>query len=351
MSDFKRTIKSVKRRYAAIPLLLALVGGLVGTTVAPIIASADSPANLTVQTSPQVPSLGSANIHILLQQGTPSSSYAVTVQVSAPAGAGGPFCQTVTVATNGGGNGWAEVEFPGTFLASACSPVGMGGPSTYLSGNYTVTVSSVPATTARTLSTTFTVQAPPYVVSGTGTSSTQTTALPVAFIPAAGSTAANPLYVSCTGTTTSPTTTTAPYYISQVGSTELTGIITSNTPGQIHTNNLRNPCNPNSTATFVSTSTNFYTFDNVTVTLPNGRTAIGGLMVTFEGGATSLTTTSGTTTTTVGNGQYHFTLTGFGGLRGVTGLGLSQATVVTVGSSATGIAYYWVQLTFSNYDQ
>jgi hypothetical protein len=342
----------VRSRYTAVlALLAASIVGAVGTTVIPTMASADSPTSLQVQTNSQIASLGFEQIQVQIQRGTSDSSYDVTVQVAGPSGAGGPFCQTVTVATNGNGNGWAAVDFPGTFLASACSPAGTGGPSTILPGNYTVTVSSVPAIASGTLSATFTVQAPPNTVTGTGTISSQATST-ISFIQAPASTASSPLYVACSGTTATPTVTTAPYYVSQVGAIELTGVIATDAPGQVHWNVLRNPCNPSATSTFTSIVTGFFTFDNVTVTLPDGRTVTGGLQMTEETSSNSLTTTSGTTTTTVGTGQSRITtIVGTGGLRGVTGLGLAQGQAVTVGSTITSsVNVYWVQLTFPYYD-
>jgi hypothetical protein len=337
-------LRNMKIRYLAIPLLLVLVCGAIATIV-PVIAAAttDSSPSLQLTTSPsQVDSLGSVTIQAQVQQGTPSSTYTITVQVAAPAGAGGPFCQTMNISTNGNGNGQETVAFPGTFLASGCAPAGTGGPSTFQPGTYTVTTSSVPAITAGTVSTTFTVQVPQNVISGLGTDSAQSTPT-TTFIPAPGSTAASPLFVSCTGTTTAPTVTTAPYYITQIGSTEFTGVITTNSPGQFKSNVLRDPCSPSATSTFVSDYANFYVLSGVTITLPDGTTVTGGLQIINEGAANSLTTSGTTVGTTV---VAHWTITGTGGLQGLTGIGLTQSTTTTVGSSVTSFGDYWVQLTF-----
>jgi hypothetical protein len=269
-----------------------------------------------------------------------SSSYAVMIKVTAPSGEGGPFCETVTITTGHDGNGRVMVEFPGTFLASACSPAGTGGPSTVVPGTYAVTVSSTPVITDGALSTTFTVQFPQNDASGTGTLSTQTTGANT-FISAPGSTTTIPLFVSCNDTTTSPTTTTSPYYITQVGSTELTGVITSNTPGQFQSHVLRNPCNPSAASTFVSVYTNIYTYTNATVTMPDGTKVTGGLEITQSGGATSLTNSG----TTVGTGQAQLMLTGTGGLLGVSGFGTEMSTTTTTSSGVTSFAVYTVQLT------
>jgi hypothetical protein len=335
----------MQKRYVIGSMLAVLVTLSLGLLVPATFAQ--SAPTLKVQSIPSrivspIPGLGFNSVQLSVQISaaySASSSYAVMVKVTAPSGAGGPFCDTVTVTTHGG-NGRTTVEFPGTFLASTCSPAGTGGPSTAVPGTYVVTVSSTPAITAGTLSTTFTVQYPQNDASGTGTVSIQATGVNT-FVSAPGSTAASPSFVSCNGTTTSPTTTTAPYYITQVGSAELTGVITSNTPGQFQSHVLRDPCSPTSTSTFISTYDNVYTFDNVTVTLPDGSTVTGGLLITQPGGATSITSSG----TTVGTGQAQPIFTGTGGLLGVSGLGEYTGTTTTTSSGVTTFAIYAVQLT------
>src|SRR5450759_5006648 len=115
---------------------------------------------LTVQTtSSSISSLGSAQIQVQIANGNPSSSYSVTVEVAPPTPitgvnneAGGPFCDTATVATDSSGSGQATVSFPDTGVAAslftACTAAqtgaaaGIGGPSTELAGTYTVTASA-----------------------------------------------------------------------------------------------------------------------------------------------------------------------------------------------------------------
>jgi hypothetical protein len=337
----------MQKRYVIGSMLVILVTLSLGLLVPATFAQ---PAQtLKVQAIPStivslIPGLGYNSVQLSVQisavnGGFASTSYAVLVKVTAPSGAGGPFCETVTIKSHGG-NGRATVEYPGTFLASACSPAGAGGPSTAVPGTYAVTVSSTPAITTGTLSTTFTVQFPQNAASGTGTLSSQASGTST-FISAPESTATSPLFVSCNGTTTSPTTTTAPYYITQVGSTEITGVITSNTPGQFQSHVLRDPCSPSATSTFVSIYTNIWDYTNVTVTMPDGAKVTGGLEITQPGGATSLTTSG----TTVGFGQAQMEYTGTGGLLGVTGYGSEMGTTITTSSGVTSFNVYTAELT------
>src|ERR1700722_9271075 len=195
----------MQKRYVIGSMLAVLVTLSLGLLVPATFAQ---PAQtLKIQAIPSrivspIPGLGFNSVQLSVQissayGGLASSSYAVMVKVIAPSGAGGPFCDTVTITTHGG-NGRTTVDFPGTFLASACSPAGTGGPSTAVPGTYAVTVSSTPAITSGTLSTTFIVQFPQNDASGAGTMSSQTTATS-AFISAPGSTTTNPLFVSCNG--------------------------------------------------------------------------------------------------------------------------------------------------------
>ena len=118
-------------------------------------------------------------------------------------------------------------------------------------------------------------------------------------------------------------------------------MISSNTPGQAQTSVIRDPCSPSATATSVSTFTDIYTFSNVTVSMPDGTKVTGGLLLTVTGTATSLTSSG----TTVGTSLTHWSLTGTYGLLGLSGVGESASTVITVGSTVTSSSAYAVQST------
>ena len=284
-------------------------------------ASADTPT-LQVQTNDHIDYLHSAQIQVHIQHGT-ASSYAVTIQVAAPTGAGGPFCDSVTLTTDGGGNGQISVNYPGTFAASACTPKGTGGPNTILPGAYGVTVSSSPSVTLGTLSTTFKVLPPRGVVTGTAT------------YTALGTSTNTVLNVLCPGVPAGTTATTSNsfYTTDRVGTFSFTGVITSNTPGQADNNQLHNPCvTPSVTAGHA-----VYTFNDVTVTLPDGKSITGGVIITSD------YTVMGIATATVPNSVWSnvITLTGTGGLDGASGtLVCVQSTLGTASTDAC-----WVKLT------
>jgi hypothetical protein len=337
---------------AAIILVGLLVGG--GSFFV-LQAFATDPATLQVQTNDHINNLDSAQIQVHIQHGASSSPYIVTIKVTAPTGAGGPFCDTVTITTDGGGNGHVTVSYPDTgvaspafanFAAANCSPAGTGGPSTELAGTYTATVNTSPAITGGTLSTTFTVLAPQHTLSGTGTltSSTTVTNAPIA---APGSTTASPLYLTCTGT--SPTIpspiTSAPNVATRAGSVVVAGFISTNTPGQVEVVSVGNPCvTPTVSATHV-----VYTLNDVTINPSTGEPLTGGLVVTGSASATLVKTITGTTTVTTSTNWDQFTVAGTGHLGEISGVGTGIATVVTTitptGSTSIASTVYWLQLT------
>ncbi len=300
---------------AAIVLVGLLVGG--GAFYVGQAFGSDS-ASLTVQTNDHINNLDSAQIQVHIQHGTADSSYSVTIRVATPTGAGGPFCDVVTITTDGSGNGRLTMKYPGTFTGSACSPAGTGGPSTILPGTYTVTVSSSPAIASGTLTTTFNVLPPKHVVTGAGTIASKVT-----------STNTFPYPVLCG--TAPASTTNAPYFTNRVGSVIFTGVI-STTSGQIHSNIILNPCVTPSVVTFNVA----YVLDDVTLTLPSGDTMTGGLTLSGFGTSTGIATA----TTAVTFWVSITSVTGSGGLESVSGVGEIQGSATTVGASNN----YWIQL-------
>ena len=348
MNQLKRSRQAVSPAITVVAVVLVglIAGG--GAFFAEQAFAATPTPTLTVQTTnSQVNSLGSAQIQAQIQNGNPSSSYAVTIQVAVPTGAGGPFCDKVTVATGSTGSGQATVNFPDTgvpaalFTGAACSPAGKGGPSTIVAGTYTVTVSSVPAITTGTLSTSFTVVATQGVVTGSGTASSSTVKTYTG-IPAPGG------YQTCNGTAagTPPTTSTLPATYettaTAIGSATFAGVISTNTPGQNQISTIYNPC---LSATLGYTATDTYqviTLNDVTITLPSGGTVSGGLVI-IETAAAQLTGAGTTTTTSINWDQ--MTLTGTGGLMGLTGTGTALVTAVIANGVSAATTSYWVELT------
>jgi hypothetical protein len=314
---------------------------------------------LTVQTtSSSISSLGSAQIQVQIQNGAASTSYSVTVEVAGPTAAGGPFCDTLTVTTDGSGNGQATVSFPDTgvasaeFTAAACvtakivTAAGTGGPSTELAGTYTVTVSSSPAITGGTPSTTFAVTAPQGVVAGSMLSSGSLTSVYSPILVSGG-------YLVCSGqaevissgpipASTSTLPSGYPTDKSQIGSNSLTGVITSVTPGQGNGESIYNPCYSSAAPTWAITLTT-YTFSNVVINLPSGGTVSGGLIMTVvnEAQVSYITGTSGSTISIAYN---TYTFTGTGGLAGMSGIAGAIATTVTVAGGQANQNPVWVQL-------
>jgi hypothetical protein len=176
-------------------------------------------------------------------------------------------------------------------------------------------------------------------VSGAGTIAAQTSNT-VTFVPATGSTTASPLFVACTGTTSSPTTTTAPYLITQTGAATITGEVTSNTPGTDNATSVNNPCAPSAGSTYFNQVHAVYTFNSVTVKLPNGQSITGGLILTTDGTGSALIA-GGTTMVTAGS---FGPVIGTGALTGVTGTVERTSVVMQTSSSISVSSVYWIQL-------
>ena len=87
---------------------MIMVGLLVGGGALFMAQASTANPTITVSTNDrQISSLGSEQIQVQIQNGNPSSSYPVTIQVtspSAPVNAGGASCVTVTISTNTGGH-------------------------------------------------------------------------------------------------------------------------------------------------------------------------------------------------------------------------------------------------------
>jgi hypothetical protein len=200
-------------------------------------------------------------------------------------------------------------------------------------------VSSSPAITAGTLSTTFDVLPAKGVVTGNGTYaiSAVSTYFPIA-VPGG--------YLTCTGTATSPppsTTSLSTTYLETrtgIGSATFAGVISSNTQGQYEAHVDYNPCVSSTTTYEVLRSV--ITFNDVTINLPDGKSVTGGLVVvttaegTFAGAGTP-------TSTIILSGQISFT--GTGDLGGISGTGSTMFTSATAGGHTTTFATYWAQLT------
>jgi len=350
---------------AAIMLVGLLVGG--GAFYAEQAFAAD-PATLEVQTDGHVNNLDSVHIQVQIQHGAPSSSYSVTIKVATPTigaltPAGGPFCDTVAIATDGGGDGQATVNYPtgvpaALFTAKQCVTAGIvvkagtGGPSTELPGTYTVTASSTPAITAGTPTTTFAVKAAEHVVTGSGTYSAVSTVTYTGIaVPAPLGSPPGPYYLTCSGpvagtppvTTTAPTT--YPSAATRYGSVTFTGVISTNTPGQSESISDGNPC----VTPAIATTHVEYVLNDVTICLGTvtsggcvGATVTGGLVTTTYAAAS--TTTAGTPPITTAVNWDLLTLTGTGSLEGLSGTGVATAIVVTAGGVTTLSTTYDVKL-------
>ena len=162
-------------------------------------------------------------------------------------------------------------------------------------------------------------------------------------------------YVSCTGTTTTPDanfptdSNSGPFLAVQIGYTASTGVISTNTPGESEANSVHDPCNSLGGNTYVASVTSVYTLGDVAVNVPGGQSVSGGLTITSLGTTTGLSSCSVNTapcpsanTTTNANTLTHWTITGTGGLAGVTGTGEGVTITTTVGVSSTVSSTYSV---------
>jgi hypothetical protein len=324
-------------------------------------AFASDPPSLTIQAQ-DIQSLGSSQIQVNIHHAASSSSYSVTIevtvtptaQVPVTPKAGGPFCETITVTTDAGGNGKATVyypvdtaNYPTTFAACTGST---GGPNTVLGGTYAVTATATltgsttvvltcPPTGSATC-TSFAVQSPENVVTGTANLSTVSTST------------SDFLYL-CPGVAsgTTETTSNSVYEQTTVASATLTGIpgqptvLSTNTPGQESVDAIINPCAaPASIITHA-----VFTFNNVTVSPPNANPSTGGLILTSETTGTvdapmsTMTLASNgllePTTTQYTSLQSHVPIVGTDGLRRVSGIAEGQALVTAVSCAAGSIGY------------
>jgi hypothetical protein len=339
--------RAISRKSTVTAMLMAAF--LVGGSALYIVQTFASP-DPTLQVQAQnIRSLGSSQIQVQVHGAAPNSSLPVAIQVTVTPtpqtpvtpSAGGPYCETVTLTTDGGGNGKVtvaypvdSVNYPTTFAACTGHT---GGPSTILGGTYAVTASTPSIATPATTS--FTVQAPRHVVTGTGYLDTVSTST---FD-----------YLSfCPGDSGTPSTSNSVFLQTTVASATLTGIsgqqtvLSSNTPGQEDVSAIVNPCATNSSSIITHA---VFPFDNVTVSPPGGSPITGGITLTSEttGAVGPLTPTM----TMATNGmleptatQYttllsHVTIAGKGGLRGVTGVMEGQGLVTAVSCSAGSEGY------------
>ena len=217
---------------------------------------------------------------------------------------------------------------PGSMWPDTSTCVGM------YDGYYTPSATATSATSTTSTSTAS-------IVTGMGTIAAKTNTTANVFFPAPGSTTASPLYVGCNGTTSSPTTTNAPYVITTASSSVITGIFSTSTGSEVG-NSLNNPCAPNPDSTRQTSGASTRTYTSVTLTLPNGQTFTGGLVISAEYTANTIQTSS---TTSTGTTLSHITVSGTDGLAGLTGTGLVITNSVTLGSVRTAATDYWVQLT------